>query len=94
MHTFGISPITHLPYMQSEIHAHEVLGMMFASNKAYTRETLTAAIREQFGADSRFHTCSASNMTPEELVSFFEERGKLAPVQGGFVADPNGSCGH
>lgn len=80
--------------MDSEIHGHEVIAMMLASQEAYTRESLAAAIRRQFGETTRFYTCSASGMTPEELVTFLEERGKFVPQAGGFNIDPDRVCRH
>lgn len=80
--------------MESEIHGHEVIDMMLASNEAYTRDSLATAIRQKFGAETRFYTCSASNMTPEELVTFLEERGKFQPRDDGFTIDPDRVCSH
>ena len=44
-------------------HGHEVLAMM--QGKAFTEESLLAAIIERFGKDERFYTCSADNLTAQ-----------------------------
>lgn len=80
--------------MKPTIHGHEVMQMMLASDQPYTRETLRAAIRDRFGADARFHTCSASAMTAEELISFLEERGKFVPQGDGFNTAADKICNH
>jgi probable metal-binding protein len=80
--------------MPPEIHGHEVIAMMLASSEAYTRESLAAAIVRQFGAEARFHTCSAAGMTAPELVSFLEQRGKFIPRADGFTVDPARVCQH
>lgn len=77
-----------------EIHGHEVLQMMLDSGKAYTREGLARDIVAKFGADSRFHTCSAEDMSAEQLVAFLEAKGKFIPRDGGFQTAPELMCKH
>lgn len=75
-------------------HGHEVLEMMFG-NSYSSREELVNAIINKFGADERFYTCSAENMTAAELVAFLEAKGKFMPVGGdGFTADRSKMCNH
>ena len=80
--------------MTAEIHGHDVIDMILESPQAYTRESLTAAIIARFGAETRFHTCSAAGMTAAELVTFLERRGKFMPLDGGFTVDPARVCSH
>ncbi len=47
----------------NQIHGHDVLNMMLASGKTYTKATLVADIVKKFGRDAKFHTCSAEDMT-------------------------------
>lgn len=61
----------------NEVHGHEVMKMMITSGEQYTRDSLLAAIIERFGADTRFHTCSASDLTAAGLIAFLAERGKF-----------------
>lgn len=51
--------------------------MMIASGAQYTRASLREAIIQQFGADTRFYTCSASDLSAEGLIDFLAERGKF-----------------
>lgn len=75
-------------------HGHEVLEMMFGNSYASSEE-LVKAIIDKFGADERFYTCHAENLTAQELVEFFEARGKFMPTStNGFTADPNKKCKH
>lgn len=76
------------------IHGHEVIAMMMTSDEPFTRESLATKIRQKFGANTRFYTCCAENLTPEELVRFLEERGKFAPRGDGFNIDPARVCQH
>ncbi|HVU32093.1 MAG TPA: YecH family metal-binding protein [Opitutaceae bacterium] len=77
-----------------EVHGHEVISMIMHADTAYTRESLAAAIRMNFGPTTRFYTCSASGLNPEELIAFLEERGKFIPREGGITIDPDRVCRH
>ena len=61
----------------NEVHGHEVLKMVAASGKAYTRESLAEEIRNQFGPETRFYTCSGANLSAGELVEFLDSKGKF-----------------
>ncbi len=77
-----------------EIHGHEVMQFMIASQEAFTRESLEAALIDKFGAETRFHTCSAEGLDAAGIIRFLEERGKFHPVDGGFTTDPSKICNH
>jgi len=80
--------------MAESIHGHEVMHMMMESGAAYTVASLREAIEARFGPTTRFHTCSAENMTAEELVAFLAARGKFVPVGEGFTTGPDRMCSH
>jgi probable metal-binding protein len=80
--------------MPEQIHGHEVMQMMIEGGKAYTKETLRPAIIERFGADARFYTCSAENMTPDELIAFLGSRGKFGAAGEGFSTATDKVCDH
>nr|WP_279117309.1 YecH family metal-binding protein [Enterobacter soli] len=76
------------------IHGHEVLNMMIESGEQYTEQSLVAAIQARFGAEERFHTCSAEEMTAGELVAFLTARGKFIPAAEGFSTHESKICRH
>ena len=76
------------------IHGHEVLKMMLASGKTYSKAGLVAEIIQRFGADARFHTCSAEDMTAEQLVAFLDAKGKLVSQAGGIQTSASLMCNH
>lgn len=78
----------------NQIHGHDVLNMMLASGKTYTTATLVADIIEKFGSKTKFHTCSAEDMTAVELVAFLESRGKFKPHANGFQTSKDVICQH
>lgn len=75
-----------------QVHGHEVLNMMLASGKSYSKESLIAEIIQKFGADTRFHTCSAADLTAQALVEFLESKGKFVPQADGFQTAANLMC--
>jgi len=78
----------------AQIHGHEVIQMMLQSAHAYTRSSLLAQIGARFGVDARFFTCSAQNLTPDELIDFLQAKGKFVPVGEGFQIAPERVCQH
>lgn len=76
------------------IHGHEVMKMMLASGKTYTTETLAHEIKETFGTDARFYTCSAENLSADQLVAFLESKGKFIPRDDGFQTSSDLMCKH
>lgn len=82
--------------MSASIHGHDVMQMMIDAKTPFTRQTLKESIIKKFGPNARFHTCSAENMTPEELIDFLTERGKFVENEGGegFSTNPDKICNH
>lgn len=62
-----------------EIHGHEVIQMIAESGRSFTRTSLKETILGKFGAEARFFTCSANNMTADDLITFLGHKGILAP---------------
>ena len=80
--------------MQNDIHGHDILDRMIASERFFTRDSLIAFIHAEFGAHARFCTCSAHGMTAAEIVDFLAARGKFAGTQAGFTVNPERVCAH
>lgn len=75
-----------------QLHAHEVLFMM--EGNSYSEASLRAAIIDKFGESQRFYTCSAENMSVDELIVFLKEKGKFMPADDGFTVDTTKVCSH
>ena len=71
-------------------HGHEVLAMM--QGHSYTEQSLLEAIIDRFGADERFYTCSAENLTAQGLIDFLKDHGKFMPANEGFTVDTTKVC--
>ena len=76
------------------VHGHEVLNMMIESGEHYSTASLEAAIKTRFGEATRFHTCSASDMTAGELVAFLAAKGKFIAQDDGFSTHESKICRH
>jgi probable metal-binding protein len=70
------------------------MNMMVASARSYTRTSLHAAITGRFGHDARFYTCSAANLTADDLILFLEQHGKFKPQPNGFTIAADQICQH
>jgi len=76
------------------IHGHEVLHFMLENEKGFTRDSLITAITEKFGAEARFHTCSAEDMDAVALVDFLAAKGKFVESDSGFNTEAEKICNH
>ncbi|USE39180.1 YecH family protein [Endozoicomonas sp. SCSIO W0465] len=50
------------------IHGHNVLNLIKEQKVVLNKETLLTAISAEFGEEARYHTCSARELTAEELA--------------------------
>lgn len=74
-------------------HAHKILEMMHGKN--FTEESLIKMIQDNFGTDTRFHTCSAQDMDAQAIVNFLKEKGKFKPAtDDAFTVDETAVCDH
>lgn len=80
--------------MSQSVHGHEVMHFMLEQGGSFTREGLAHAIAEHFGAETRFHTCSAQEMTAEQLIDFLAAKGKFIEDANGFNTRADKICNH
>lgn len=64
-----------MPMEQSDIHGHEVLGLV--DGTAFTPDSLRQMVAQRWGPEARFRTCSSSGMSFDELLTFLLSREKL-----------------
>ncbi len=69
--------------MSESIHGHQVMEMMAAAAKSYSKSELKAEIANKFGKDARFHTCMGSNLTADDLIEFLASKGKFVESEEG-----------
>ncbi|MBL8024472.1 MAG: YecH family protein [Elusimicrobia bacterium] len=80
--------------MTESIHGHDVMRMMVEANRAFTEGQLKEAIAAKFGKDARFHTCSASEMTAEDLIGFLRARSKFIVSDDTVAMKAENICDH
>ncbi|WP_421226600.1 YecH family metal-binding protein [Aeromonas jandaei] len=80
--------------MSQSVHGHDVMEMMLEQDGQFTRASLKQAMAQRFGADARFHTCSASEMDAEALIDFLGARGKFIEAGEGFQTRADKICNH
>jgi probable metal-binding protein len=76
--------------MKDSIHGHELLHLVLNAGTPVTRSEMA----EHFGEESLFHTCSARNMSLDQLIDFLTQRGKITRVDGGYLAHRESMCSH
>ena len=75
-----------------QIHGHDILRLLHAAYPPWTRPRLAQEVHRRFGPHARFHTCSAADMTLDELIAFLAARGKLVEHDGCLTADISKMC--
>jgi len=78
----------------NKIHGHEVIQLLFQISHDKTKSELIKEVQTAFGEDSRFYNCSAENMTAEDMITFFEGKGKIIFTDSGFELGTPGGCSH
>ena len=68
--------------------------MMVELDRSFSRESLRQAIAERFGDTARFFTCSAQDMTADQLIDFLAQRGKFVERDSGFSTRAEHICQH
>ena len=77
----------------SLLHIHEVLDIIYSSEKIYTIEELEHKVTKSFGEDINFTSCSENEFGIGEMVDFMVKRGKIE-LQGNKIYPIGESCGH
>lgn len=80
--------------MSSSIHGHDVMHFMLERGGSFTKQSLCEAVEQHFGADTRFHTCSAEGLTAAQLIDLLESKGKFVPADNGFNTEAAKICRH
>jgi probable metal-binding protein len=70
------------------------MEMILTAEPPYSRADLKEAVRRRFGESARFHTCSAQDMTLDELLQFLGSRSKLFEVAGEVRTSRGRLCNH
>ncbi|KVX00838.1 YecH family metal-binding protein [Shewanella frigidimarina] len=80
--------------MSESVHGHKVMEMMLTHGSALTKHDLKTMMHTEFGAETRYHTCSAIEMDAEMLIEFLEGKGKFIPSNDGIITTADKICNH
>lgn len=76
------------------VHGHDVLALVKSAKVPLTPAELEALAAQRFGADARYHTCSAAGLTFGGLMAFLNEREKLVLRDGRLHLNAGKVCDH
>ncbi|MFA5796484.1 MAG: DUF2492 family protein [Candidatus Woesearchaeota archaeon] len=74
-----------------ELHGHEVIAFIKNVNPPIKKSELLAVLQKEF-SDTKFHTCSQSDLTIEGLLEFLESAEKLVFVKGMATINTGNVC--
>lgn len=80
--------------MPDSVHGHDVMALMVAQANPVLKPELIAQIIQTFGEATRYHTCSAENLTAEELISLLLNKGKITESAQGLSLVAGRQCHH
>ena len=65
------------------VHGHNVLDLVKDQQEALTRDALLTVITNHFGGEARYHTCSLRDLSAQQLIEQFVQKGKLIESENG-----------
>jgi probable metal-binding protein len=77
----------------SGIHAHEVLEIIEQFGGQQEKSALRQKVTEKFGDDAVFANCSGRQFTFDELIDFFQGKGRIL-IKGDLIVLNLGDEGH
>lgn len=80
--------------MSNNVHVHDILNLMEASQATYTNETLATALHQAFGADAKYRSCKVQGMSAQEAIEFLKHKGKFEGSETEFKKAPGHCCSH
>lgn len=76
------------------IHGHEVMALMLAHGAPLSKRELETMLADKFGEQAHFHTCSARELSADELISLLKSKGKMIETTTGLVMVSGSICQH
>ncbi|ESE40416.1 YecH family metal-binding protein [Shewanella decolorationis] len=80
--------------MSDSIHGHDVMALMVAQENPLLKPEFIALMAQTFGDNARYHTCSAEDLTAEELISLLLSKGKMLESEQGLTLVAGRQCNH
>ena len=80
--------------MSASVHGHDVIHFIIEQGDGLSRAALAAAVIAHFGVQARFHTCSAQDLSAEQLIDLLTSKGKLVESANGLRVRSERICRH
>ncbi|WP_434339984.1 YecH family metal-binding protein [Motilimonas cestriensis] len=80
--------------MSNNVHVHDILNLMEASQATYSNESLTAALNQVFGEQAQYRSCKVQGMNVVEAIEFLKNKGKFEGTETAFKKAAGHSCSH
>ncbi|WP_110458864.1 YecH family metal-binding protein [Shewanella algidipiscicola] len=80
--------------MSDSIHGHQVMQLMLSLGGAISKTELIKLMATHFGEQATYHTCSATEMSAEQLIAFLERKGKFTESSMGIETAADKICHH
>ena len=74
-------------------HIHEVLNIIYNTDKRYSMAELPQFLQEAFGQDVSFTSCSDNIFPVNEVISFLLSRNKIR-IEDGMIIPLTPACSH
>jgi probable metal-binding protein len=80
--------------MSASFHGHDVLELIASRQEPWPMEEFRARAGAAFGEAPAFHNCHGQGFTLDELLAFFNAKGKISLGLDTIALGPVGACGH
>ena len=78
----------------AQTHGHDIIAIVDGCPEGISATALADRVARDFGTETRFFTCSAEDMTLEELLLFLVERNKIQYRDGLIFSGASPACSH
>jgi probable metal-binding protein len=79
--------------MENIRHIHEVLELLYTSNRTFTTSELASSLQKSFGADVNFVNCADHQFGLGEVVSFLLSKNKIR-LEDDLIIPLTPACSH
>lgn len=80
--------------LPESIHGHALLNYIIDQSEPVKVETLRDWAHAIHGKQARYHTCSAKDLSLDDILSFFQTRNKITIEGGAITAAVSHVCSH
>lgn len=79
--------------MENIKHIHEVLELLYTSNRTYTTSELTSTLQNSYGKDVHFISCADNVFGLSDVVSFLLSKNKIR-LEEDLIIPVTPACSH